>query len=159
EAGLVAGGTAIFILLYDSWGKRQTWIGPANMGLCRAGNLMLGVAAAPEALGWAWPLAGLPFVYITAVTAVSRGGGRGGKRAVASFALLSLLVVLLVLLWLSAGGSARGLSPAGLALTALLGVRLLPPFIRVWQQPAAGTIRTAVRTGVLSLVLLDAVLG
>ena len=57
-AGIVAGATAACILLYDAWGKRQTWVGPVNMGLCRAGNLMLGVAAAPEALRWAWPLGG-----------------------------------------------------------------------------------------------------
>jgi 4-hydroxybenzoate polyprenyltransferase len=158
-AGLVAVATATCILLYDAWGKRQTWIGPANMGLCRAGNLMLGVAALPTALQWAWPLGGLPLVYITAVTAVSRGEVHGGKRTVAVYALISLLLVLLALFWLSAGGAARGLSPAGMVLTAWLGVRLLPPFIRVWQRPAADTIRGAVRAGVLSLVLLDAVLG
>jgi 4-hydroxybenzoate polyprenyltransferase len=159
SAGLVAAATALCILLYDAWGKRQTWVGPVNMGLCRAGNLMLGVAAVPEALAWAWPLAALPLVYTTAVTAVSRGEVQGGKRPVASFALISLLFVLLALSWLSVGGAARGLSPAALALTALLGARLLPPYFKVWQHPAAGTIRTAVRTGVLSLVLLDAVLG
>ena len=155
----MAGATAACILLYDAWGKRQTWVGPVNMGLCRAGNLMLGVAAAPEALRWAWPLGALPLVYITAVTTVSRGEVHGGKRAAASFALISLLFVLLALLWLSTGGAARGVSPAGLVLTALLGARLLPPYLDVWRHPAADRIRQAVRTGVLSLVLVDAVLG
>jgi 4-hydroxybenzoate polyprenyltransferase len=126
------------------------------MGMCRAGNLMLGVAAAPAALAWAWPLGGLPLVYITAVTAVSRGEVHGGKRPVAVFALISLGLVLLALLWLS---SARTLSPAGLLLTVVLAARVLPPYARVWQRPAPETIRTAVRAGVLSLVLLDAVLG
>ena len=158
-AGIVAGATAACILLYDAWGKRQTWVGPVNMGLCRAGNLMLGVAAAPEALRWAWPLGVLPLAYITAVTTVSRGEVHGGKRAAASFALISLLFVLLALFWLSVGGAARGVSPAGLVLTALLGARLLPPYLDVWRHPAADRIRTAVRTGVLSLVLVDAVLG
>jgi UbiA prenyltransferase family len=158
-AGLVATATTISILLYDGWGKRQTWIGPPNMGSCRAGNLLLGVAAVPEALRWAWPLASLPLVYISAVTAVSRGEVHGGKRPVAFFALISLGFVLLALLWLSSGGAGRGLSPPGIALTALLGLRVLPPYLKVWRWPAAGTIRQAVRAGVLSLVLLDAVLG
>jgi 4-hydroxybenzoate polyprenyltransferase len=70
-----------------------------------------------------------------------------------------LISVLLALFWLSAGSAARGVSPAGLVLTALLGVRLLPPFVDVWRRPDASTIRAAVRAGVLSLVLLDAVLG
>jgi 4-hydroxybenzoate polyprenyltransferase len=155
-AGLVAGATAGCILLYDAWGKRQTWLGPMNMGLCRAGNLMLGVAAVPAALRWAWPLGLLPLVYISAVTAVSRGEVHGGKRPVAAFALISLGLVLLALFCLS---SWPGVSVAGLLLTAFLAVRLLPPYIRVWQRPAPDTIRRAVRTGVLSLVLLDAVLG
>jgi 4-hydroxybenzoate polyprenyltransferase len=49
--------------------------------------------------------------------------------------------------------------PAGLVLTAVLGARLLPPYLDVWRHPAADRIRQAVRTGVLSLVLVDAVLG
>jgi 4-hydroxybenzoate polyprenyltransferase len=156
SAGLVASGTAACILLYDSWGKRRTWFGPVNMGLCRAGNLMLGVAAMPAALRWAWPLGLLPLVYITAVTAVSRGEVHGGKRPVAAFALISLGLVLLALFCLS---SWPGVSAAGLLLTALLAVRLLPPYVQVWQSPTPDAIRRAVRTGVLSLVLLDAALG
>jgi 4-hydroxybenzoate polyprenyltransferase len=155
-AGLVALATAGCVLLYDAWGKRQTWFGPVNMGLCRAGNLLLGVAAVPAALRWGWPLAALPLIYITAVTAVSRGEVHGGKRPVATFALISLTVVLLSLFWLSWAPRA---SLAGLALTGLLAARLGPAYVRVWQRPAPDTIRRAVRTGVLSLVLLDAVLG
>ncbi len=126
------------------------------MGLCRAGNLMLGVAAIPAALRWAWPLALLPLAYITAVTAVSRGEVHGGNRPVAAFALISLGAVLLALLWLS---SIAHWSIAGLLLVAALAVRVVPPFARAWQRPAAATTRLAVRSGVLSLMLLDAVLG
>ena len=41
---------AAAVLLYDAWGKRQAPIAPLNMALCRALNLMLGVAAVPAAL-------------------------------------------------------------------------------------------------------------
>ena len=157
---MVAGATAACILLYDAWGKRQTWVGPVNMGLCRAGNLMLGVAAAPEALRWAWPLGVLPLVYITAVTTVSRGEVHGGKRAAASFALISLLFVLLALLWLSIGGAGRGVSPAGLVSDRSARCPASAALSeRAGGSPAADRIRQAVRTGVLSLVLVDAVLG
>ena len=154
--GLAALATTGCILLYDSWGKRQTWLGPVNMGLCRAGNLMLGVATVPAALSWAWPLGLLPLTYIAAVTAVSRGEVHGGRRAVAGAALIFLGTVLLALFWLS---SRPVLSIAGIALTVLLAARLLPAYAAVWRTPAPETIRTAVRTGVLSLVLLDATLG
>ncbi len=158
-AAVVAVGVAGCVLLYDAWGKRQTWIGPVNMGLCRAGNLMLGVAASGAALAWAWPLGLLPLVYISAVTAVSRGEVHGGKRPVAMLALISLGVVLLALTGLSLRALPGTGGAAGVVLTALLGWRLLPAYARVWREPRPETIRHAVKTGVLSLVLLDAVLG
>jgi 4-hydroxybenzoate polyprenyltransferase len=46
-----------------------------------------------------------------------------------------------------------------LALTALLAWRVIPPFWAAMRVPGPGPIRRAVRTGVLSLVLLDAVLA
>lgn len=156
-AAAVAVATATLVLLYDAWGKRHALAGPVNMGLCRAGNLALGIAAVPGALASSWPILGLPLVYITAVTAVSRGEVHGGKRPVAAFALISLGLLLLALVWLS-GWSGRP-ALAGLVLTAALAWRVLPPFWRVWQRPDPAAIRRAVRTGVLSLVLLDAVVG
>ena len=45
-----AGDRRCWSLLYDAWGKRQAPIAPLNMALCRALNLMLGVAAVPAAL-------------------------------------------------------------------------------------------------------------
>jgi 4-hydroxybenzoate polyprenyltransferase len=154
-AGLVALATAGFILLYDSWGKRQGLLGPVNMGMCRGLNLLLGVAAAPAVLQTAWPLALLPLIYIAAVTAVSRGEVHGGRRGIAAFALISLIVVLGALAALALGMR----SWAGGILTVALAWRVLPAFWGAYQNPAPGPIRHAIRTGVLSLVLLDAVIG
>jgi 4-hydroxybenzoate polyprenyltransferase len=151
----VAVAIAAAVLLYDAWTKRLALIGPVNMGLCRGFNLLLGVAAAPGALGRHWPLALLPLTYIAAVTALSRGEVHGGRRGIAAFALISLSVVLMVLVAVS--GSAR--SWGGVALTLALGWRVLPPFAAAYRQPDAPQIRRAIRTGVLSLVILDAVIG
>jgi 4-hydroxybenzoate polyprenyltransferase len=155
-AFLVALATAGCILVYDAWGKR-TPIGPVNMGACRALNLGLGMTAAPGTLAGHWWLTLLPLAYISAVTAVSRGEVHGGSRRVAGLALISLTIVAgaLAALPLVAGGR----SVAGFVLALLLARRVLPPFWRTWQQPAPDTIRRAVRTGVLSLVLVDAVIG
>jgi 4-hydroxybenzoate polyprenyltransferase len=155
-AGAVAALTGAAILLYDAWGKRQPLLGPVNMGLCRGLNLMLGVAAAPAALASAWYLAILPVVYIAAVTAVSRGEVHGGGRGIAAFALISLNVVLIALAWLAVMGASPWWA---LLLTAVLAWRVLPPFWAAYRQPDAGRIRHAIRAGVLSLVLLDAVIG
>jgi 4-hydroxybenzoate polyprenyltransferase len=145
------------VLLYDAWGKRQGLLGPVNMGMCRGLNLLLGVAAAPAMLTEAWPLALLPLVYITAVTAVSRGEVHGGRRGVAAFALISLSLVLVALVALALGRG--GGSWAGVAFTIVLAWRVLPAFWGAYRTPGPGPIRDAVRTGVLSLVLLDAVIG
>jgi 4-hydroxybenzoate polyprenyltransferase len=155
-AGMVAGATAACVLLYDAWGKRQGLLGPVNMGMCRGLNLLLGIAAAPAMLSQAWPLALLPLVYITAVTAVSRGEVHGGGRGVAAFALISLSVVLVGLLALALR---RGGSWAGVAITLVLAWRVLPAFWGAYRTPGPVSIRQAIRTGVLSLVLLDAVIG
>lgn len=157
EAGIIAAGIAGFVLLYDSWGKRHALIGPVNMGICRALNLSLGIAAVPAALLKGWPWMGLPLVYIAAVTAVSRGEVHGGKRGIAALALIALGCVLLGLALLNLSVGHRSL--LSLALTAVLGARVLPPFWSAFRVPEPGTIRKAVKTGVLSLVLLDAAIG
>lgn len=155
-AAAIAVATAAAILSYDAWAKRHPLLGPLNMGLCRGLNLLLGVAAAPGVLGSAWYLAILPIVYIAAVTAVSRGEVHGGRRGIAAYALISLSLVLIALAWLGV----QGASPWwAVLLTAVLAWRVLPPFWAAYQQPEPGRIRQAIRAGVLSLVLVDGVIG
>jgi 4-hydroxybenzoate polyprenyltransferase len=156
-SALIAALIAAFVLLYDAWGKRQAVIGPINMGTCRALNLMLGVAAVPTVLPQTWFLALIPFIYIVAVTALSRGEVLGGDRRVAAFALLSLSFVLITLLALAVGPGPEAL--LAVALTIVLGWRILPPFWQAYRTPGASPIRHAIKTGVLSLVLVDAVIG
>jgi 4-hydroxybenzoate polyprenyltransferase len=158
EAGRVALAIVIAVLVYNAWGKRILVIGPLNMGLCRALNLMLGVAAVPAALPEAWPLALIPLSYIAAVTMVSRGEVHGGGRGMVSVALIFLGAALLGLLTVAFRAEARMLVPA-LVLSAALIWRVVPPFVTARKAPAPGTIRLAVRRGVLSLVILDATIG
>lgn len=150
---IMACAVSAVVLLYDAWGKHWKFAGPFNMGACRALNLLLGVSAVPAALATRWQLALLPLIYIAGVTALSRGEVRGGKRAVAAMSLAALGLVL-------AGLLAIGMySITALVVTAVLAWRVLPPFLSAWRDPAPARIRTAVRAGVLSLVLLDAAIG
>ncbi len=145
------------VLLYDAWGKHRTWFGPVNMGLCRALNLMLGIAIVPAAVGSHWALGFIPLVYIAAVTVISRGEVAGGRRpvALAAFGLVSSVAG--GLLWLAIHAvSTRGWA---LAVALLFIVRVLPPFWTASLDPSPGRIRHAVRTGVLSLVLVDGVIA
>ena len=154
----IAAAIAALVVLYDAWGKHQAAFGPVNMGLCRGLNLVLGMAAVPATLSGHWPLALLSFVYIAAATAVSRGEVHGGKRGAAGPG--SDIVD-------RRGGRAGGdRGPVGtpapspaIALTIVLGWRVLPPFWSVYKDPRPAPIRRAVKAGVLSLVLVDAVIS
>ena len=157
-AAAIAGAIVVLVVLYDARVKRHAIAGPVNMGLCRGLNLLLGVAAVPVVVAGSWPIALISVVYIAAVTTVSRGEVHGGKAGAAAFALISLGGVLaaLTVIGLDAGG--RG-EISALVLTALLGYRVLPPFWRVHTDPRPLVIRRAVKTGVLSLVLVDAAIS
>jgi 4-hydroxybenzoate polyprenyltransferase len=75
------------------------------------------------------------------------------------FALISLSLVLVALLAVAAASGRGSGSWAGMAFTLALGWRVLPPFWTAYQTPEPGPIRHAIRTGVLSLVLVDAAIG
>ena len=79
-AGSLAIGVAGCALLYDYWGKHQVFFGPINMGLCRTGNLLLGIAVMPVLLDSNWYLGLLPLVYVAAITLISRGEVHGKNR-------------------------------------------------------------------------------
>lgn len=157
-SGVVAGLVVACVLLYDAWAKRHAFVGPFVMGGCRALNLVLGmtvVAGGPRAHAG---LALLPLVYIGGVTMLSRGEVAGGKQPVAraALALVALVAAGAAGLALTAGGVARLWA---LAIAAAFTARVVPPYWRASADPSAPRIRAAVRTGVLSLVLLDAVIA
>jgi 4-hydroxybenzoate polyprenyltransferase len=156
-SGIVAAGVASFVLLYDARAKRHPIAGPICMGACRGLNLLLGVSVSTPALQGQWMIGSLSMIYIAAVTAVSRGEVHGGRRETATLALISLAFVLAGLTAL-AFHSAIGRIPA-LVLVAVLAYRVVPPYWRVRNDPQPAVIRTAVRTGVLSLVLLDSTIA
>jgi len=157
-AAAVAAAIAAVVLLYDARAKRHPIAGPVCMGTCRGLNLLLGVSIDGGALRAHWPLGLLPLVYIAAVTTVSRGEVHGGRKTVATFALISLALVLAGLIAVAVNSTIGG-HGAALVLVAVLAYRVLPPYWQVRNSPDPVTIRTAVRAGVLSLVLLDSAIG
>lgn len=164
----VAGAVAAAVLTYDAWSKHHPILGPVNMGLCRALNLAIGMALVPAALSAHWPLALLPLAYIAGVTVVSRGEVNGSKRPVAlvGLVLISFVVMALAVLpWLvpPVPASADNFPHLRRLWAVMLGLwlawRVLPAFARAVLDPTPGPIRHAVRTGVLSLVLVDSVIA
>lgn len=150
----LAATVAFAALLYDAFGKHHPFFGPLNMGVCRGGNLLLGVSAVPAMVGERWFLALIPIAYIAAITAISRGEVHGGKRSIGVVALLLVGAVM-------GGMLALGLLKdyellAALPFIALFAGRVLPPFVKAVREPSPDQIRVAVKAGVLSLIVLDA---
>ena len=156
-SAILATIVAITALLYDKWGKHQTVLGPLNMGACRGGNLLLGVSAVPEAVGDRWYLALIPIIYIAAITAISQGEVYGGRKTtgIVAIALIGLVIGDIVGL---------GLLPeytllVTLPFLTLFAALVLPPFVKAAITPSPELIQTAVKAGVLSLIVLDATIA
>ncbi len=145
---------AFAALLYDASAKHHTFFGPLNMGLCRGANLLLGVSAVPAMVSERWYLALIPIIYIAAITAISQGEVEGGKKTTGIVALLLIGIVIASVLALGILPSYQVL--AALPFAAFLTARVLPPFFQAAVEPIPEKIRTAVKAGVLSLIVLDA---
>jgi 4-hydroxybenzoate polyprenyltransferase len=153
-AGLIAAAVAVLAISYDAWAKHRSVLGPLNMGLCRAGSLLLGVSASAAALAQWWWLGVLPLAYVAAITVVSRGEV-SGRNALGWWAagLVALVGgVLAAVGWAGAQLPALGFLVLFLAL-------VLPPFVVSAARPSPQSIRNAVKAGVTSIVVFDAALA
>lgn len=153
----IAFGVAVAALLYDAISKHNILTGPLNMGCCRGGNLLLGMSIVPEILVQRWWLALLPIVYIAAITAISQGEVKGGKRETGIFALFCLAIVFTAILAIALYANYAIL--AALPFLILLAIRVVPPFIAATRNPQPEIIQSAVKAGVLSLIILNATLA
>jgi 4-hydroxybenzoate polyprenyltransferase len=148
---------ALAALFYDAFGKHHPIFGPLNMGICRGGNLLLGISATPTMVREHWFLALIPIVYIAAITTISRGEVHGGKG---NAGIISLLLIGIVIAGLFGLGLLKDYETiAALPFIVLLAARVLRPFFKAVRQPTPEQIRMAVKAGVLSLIVLDATIA
>jgi 4-hydroxybenzoate polyprenyltransferase len=159
----IATAIALAALLYDSVGKHHVLIAPLNMGLCRGGNLLLGVSALPIMVQERLYLAAIPILYITAITLISRGEVHGGSR-IAGFISLGLLALVCGgLLELSPVSGTGAVSSYDVSLMLPFGVfwamLVFPAFANATREPSPELIRMAVRSGVIALIALDSAIA
>ncbi len=154
---LLAAAIACCALGYDAAAKRHIIAGPVTMGLCRGGNLLLGVSAAPGALESLWFLAPISVAYVGAIVVVSRGEVHGGDKRAILFALGVAGCVCAALLALGFRADFRTLD--AFLFLAFFAFLVFPAFRRAAAAPSPERIRRAVQAGVLALVPLDAALA
>lgn len=156
-SGIIAVAVAALAVLYNSWGKHQLIFGPVNMGLCRGGNLLLGMSVIPVALQDLWLIALLPVIYIAAITMISRGEVHGSNRkALIGGAIMYgfIILAIIVLAFFS-------IIPFWQALpfVILFSFLIFRPLIKALEKQEPQLIGKAVKAGVLSLIVFDASLA
>ena len=152
-SGLLALAIAFFALLYNKIGKHHSFWGPLNMGCCRGLNLLLGVSIIAGALVQWYFLAIVPIIYIFSITMISRGEVHGGSRSNLYIAAVLYCIVTGFLLCFSYLNNKLLLS--AVILIPFLWM-IFKPLFRAIQNPIGKNIGSAVKAGVISLILMDA---
>lgn len=151
----IATGIALTAFAYDAWAKSVAWPAAGAMGLCRALNLLLGLALAPAVLAAdAW-VAVLSFAYVATLIWLGRGEVHGGTRSAPTLATLVAIGVAVVI---AAFAVIRD-NLIGVMLVGLYALAVLPTFVAAMIEPQASRLRRAVKSGVLALIVLDAALA
>jgi 4-hydroxybenzoate polyprenyltransferase len=144
---------AIAALVYDKWGKHQTYLGPVNMGICRGLNLLLGISILPGVLQQYWAIGFVPVVYIAAITMISRGEVHGSKKAPLIGALVLYTAVIATIGYIAFKNLM--LSYAAIFLVLFFTMIFLPLWKAV-QKPEGRFIGKAVKAGVIALIIMNA---
>jgi 4-hydroxybenzoate polyprenyltransferase len=153
----IAFAVALCAVLYDYWGKHQNFLGPINMGLCRAGNLLLGISVVPSLVEKYAFIGLIPLVFVAAITMISRGEVHG-KNKNALFGGLGMYLVIIAaiaLLAFTLGGKPLEVIP----FIALFAYMIFPPLINAIQKQEPKLIGKAVKAAVISLIILNASLS
>ncbi|TRX36511.1 polyprenyltransferase [Flavobacterium sp. ZT3R18] len=153
-SGILALIISLLALSYDKISKHYPVVGPINMGLCRGGNLLLGMSISNDAVSNYWYIGIIPIIFIAAITLTAKKEAFGNNKSAILVALV--LDAIVVALFFYIGD--------------LIGFRfwVLLPFMLFWyginffakykafiyNQPLY--IQKAVKTGVLSLIPLNA---
>ncbi|WP_350287018.1 UbiA-like protein EboC [uncultured Croceitalea sp.] len=154
-SGLVAVGLSLAILAYDGFSKQFKVLGPLNMGVCRGFNLLLGMSVFGNFDYAVYAI--VPIIYIAAITTVSQGEVHGkNKKNIILAAILYAIVVFLVGYLSYWSTSAIGLYLIFL-LVFMLAIFL--PLLTAYRDNTPMNIKRAVKTGVISIILLDAAIA
>jgi 1,4-dihydroxy-2-naphthoate octaprenyltransferase len=152
-SGMIAIIVAMLTILYNRIAKHHVFFGPLTMGLCRGGNLILGMSVLPESVQKWGLIAFLPIAYIGAITLISQDEVHGGKKRTLYIAAALYLVVLAAQLTVAQQqGNLLFALPFVLLHSWLIG----RPLWNAIQNPVGPMIGKAVKAGVISLIVMNA---
>ncbi|GAB3916812.1 UbiA family prenyltransferase [Mucilaginibacter boryungensis] len=152
-SGSLAAAISFLALLYNKISKHHFFFGPLNMGFCRGLNLLLGISVLTDKLPAWYFLAVVPVVYIFSITMISRGEVHGGSKRNLYIAAILYSIVTGFILWFSYLNNKLLLS--AIILIPFLWM-IFKPLFKAIQNPVGKNIGSAVKAGVISLILMDA---
>lgn len=153
ESMIIAFSVAVLALVYDKFGKHHAFLGPINMGLCRGGNLLLGMSVMMSSLQEFWWIGIIPVLYIAAITMISRGEVHGGNQSILYFAGFLYIIVSISQIVMSYQFGNLFITLPFVFLHIFL---IFKPLIVAIQNPIGPNIGKAVKAGVLALIVMDA---
>jgi len=142
-----------FILFYDAYAKKFLVLGPLIMGLCRTLNLGLGMSVYEMEFIAYINLLAIPLLYIGAITLISKGEVHGSKKWPMLVAFAIYLVIHMSQLFYA--NQQNHLFHA-LFFVLIHGYLIYPPLLKAYQHPIGQNIGMAVKSGVLSLIVMNA---
>jgi 4-hydroxybenzoate polyprenyltransferase len=152
-SGILASILVLFILLYDSYAKNYLIFGPIIMGVCRSLNLGLGMSVYEFEFVNHADLTILPLLYIAAITLISKGEVNGSKK-------WPMLVAFMLYLVIQIGQIHYSFLQGRLIFTfpfvLIHAYFIYPPLLKAYKQPIGSNIGKAVKSGVLSLIIMNA---
>lgn len=151
-SGWIASSIVVLILTYNRFAKHHSFFGPFFMGLCRGGNLILGMSLVSEIKISEASLSLFPIFYIATITMISRGEVYGGKKTQIAIAGISYLLVFVSLAIFS---YRLGNLLLTIPFVILHLVIVLPPLVRAYKNPIGPMIGKAVKMGIITLILLN----
>lgn len=156
-SAIIAFAVAACAVLYDYWGKHQNFLGPINMGLCRAGNLLLGVSIVPGLVQEFAFIGLIPLVFVAAITMISRGEVHGKNRSAlfGGFGMYLIIIAAIITLAFTYGDKPFEVIPFVL----LFAYMIFPPLTKAIQKQEPKLIGKAVKAAVISLIILNASLS
>ncbi|MCS6967594.1 MAG: UbiA-like protein EboC [Cytophagales bacterium] len=154
----ICGGVALVIavlaLIYNRYAKHHAFWGALVMGLCRAGNLLLGMSWLQQWHPIYLLIMTTPLAYIASVTYISRYEVRGGNAVQLgkTFPLELWAMLNPLLLSINITNNWQSVLP----FVVLLSMLTLPPLIKSQQEPTPENIKKAVKARIIALIVLNA---
>ena len=155
RSGFIALGLAFAIVLYDGYSKKNGFLGPLNMGLCRGLNLILGMSILGAINHWYYAL--IPLTYIFAITLISRGEVHGNNKTHIIWAGILYATVISAVVTIVMKETTNFWQTIPFLL--LFAFLVFKPLLKAYQLNSPERIKKAVVAGVLSLIVLDAAMA